>query len=152
MGNTKRPSWHEHWMKAAYNASEMATCPSRAVGCVLVKDKRLLATGFNGVPSGYPHPTVCERKEQGFKTGERLDLCVCNHSEANALATAARHGIPVLGSTAYVTVQPCQQCMGLLVNAGIRLIIYDREYPNEKSITIAMHANIEVIQFEHINK
>lgn len=141
-----RPTWDEHWMAAARLASEMSTCASgRKVGAVFVKDKRLLATGVNGVPSGYPHPESCPRRELGLPSGQGLELCVCAHAEANAIANAARHGIPLDGATVYVTCQPCGSCMGALANVGVRRVVFGGHYPDERTHAIAHHAVIDLV-------
>ena len=107
-----RPSWDRHWMSAAKLAADMCTCASgRKVGAAFVRDKRLLATGFNGVPSGYPHPETCKRRDLGLPSGEGLHLCVCAHAEANGVANAARYGMTLEGADCYVTTQPCSSCM-----------------------------------------
>ncbi|MBF0439378.1 MAG: dCMP deaminase family protein [Magnetococcales bacterium] len=139
----KRPSWDYHCMAQARLASEMSTCAAgRKVGAVFVRDKRVLATGFNGVPTGYPHPTECIRREQGVPSGQGLDLCVCAHAEANGIANAARHGVALKGSTVYVTCQPCSQCMGALANVGVERVVFGDPYPDYRSEKIAIYANI----------
>lgn len=141
-----RPDWNQHWMDAARLASQMSTCASgRKVGAVFVRDNRLLATGFNGVPSGYPHPTVCARREAGLPSGQGLDLCVCAHAEANGVANAARHGVSLEGATVHVTCQPCASCMGALANVGIRKVVFGGPYPDERSKSIAEYAGIELV-------
>ncbi|MEO5331927.1 MAG: dCMP deaminase family protein [Magnetococcus sp. YQC-5] len=145
-GITMRPSWDRHWMDAAKLAAQMSTCASgRKVGAVFVQGKRLLATGFNGVPSGYPHPEVCMRRQAGLPSGQGLDLCVCAHAEANGIANAARHGVSLEGSMIYVTCQPCGACMGMLANVGIKRVVFGGPYPDERSQSIADYAGIELI-------
>lgn len=144
-----RPTWDEHWMAAARLAAQMSTCASgRRVGAAFVKDKRLVATGFNGVPSGYPHPESCLRRELGVPSGERLDLCVCAHAEANGIANAARHGQSLEGATVYVTCQPCAACMGALANVGVRRVVFGGPYPDQRSREIAQFAGIELQALE----
>lgn len=148
-----RVSWDAHWIQMAYLVSSRFTCKARTgkygVGAVFVRNKRHLADGFNGVPSGYPHPTECNRKIQGFKSGERLDLCLCNHAEQNAISSAARMGISIEGATAYVTDKPCQSCMGLMANAGIVRVVYDKDYPSINTEDIAKYSNIKLEQFNN---
>jgi dCMP deaminase len=142
---SSRPSWDQHWLAAAELASEMCTCAAgRKVGAAFVMDKRLLATGFNGVPSGYPHPTTCPRRDAGLPSGQGLDLCVCAHAEANGIANAARYGVSLQGSTVYVTCQPCASCMGALANVGIARVVYKEPYPDDRSESIAVHAGIKL--------
>lgn len=141
-----RPSWDEHWMSVANLAAEMSTCASgRRVGAVFVRDKRLLATGFNGVPSGYPHPTLCTRRELGLPSGQGLEWCVCAHAEMNAITNAARYGIPLEGAMVYVTCRPCAGCMGALANVGVRRVVFGGDYPDPRSEEIARHAGIALI-------
>lgn len=135
-------------MAVAHLAAQMSTCVSgRRVGAVFVRQKRLLATGFNGVPSGYPHPTVCQRRQQGIPSGMGLELCVCAHAEANGIANAARHGISLAGSTVHVTCQPCAMCMGAMANVGIKRVVYEGSYPDNRSLDVARHAGIELLRF-----
>lgn len=144
-----RPTWDEHWMDTATLAAQMCTCASgRRVGAVFVRDKRLLATGFNGVPSGFPHPESCPRREAGFASGEGLHLCVCAHAEANGIANAARHGISLEGATVYVTAQPCAACMGALANVGVARVVFGGPYPDDRSKDIAACAGIDLAPFD----
>ena len=140
-----RPSWHKHFMELAYKAAEMSTCASgRKVGAVFVKDKRILSTGYNAVPSGYPHPKTCERKEQGFESGEALDLCICLHAEINGITNAAKHGIALEGASVYCTTKPCKMCMGSLANVGVRTVYYDENYIDPGSLVVADYARMEL--------
>ena len=139
------------FMDVALRAAMMSSCPSRSVGAVVVADRRIVATGFNGVPSGYPHPSSCKRRDLCIPSGERLDLCVCIHAEANAIANAARSGACLASSKLYCTHKPCQQCMGLIVNAGISEVVYLNLYPEGYDASnvdaIASHAGVSVEQF-----
>ena len=143
-----RPAWVEHFLAMAREAAKMSTCASgRKVGAVFVRDKRLLTTGFNGVPSGYPHPEKCARREAGVPSGERLDMCICAHAEANGIANAARHGISLAGSTAYVTCQPCAACTGAMACVGVAKVVFEGDYPDERSMEIALFAGIEFVRY-----
>ena len=144
-----RPSWDQHWMETARLAAQMSTCASgRKVGAVFVRGKRLLATGFNGVPASYPHPEVCARREAGLPSGQGLHLCLCAHAEANGIANAARYGMALEGATVYVTCQPCSSCMGALANVGIERVVYADSYPSERSDEIAQYAGIAQIMLK----
>lgn len=135
-------------MAQAKLAAEMSTCASgRKVGAVFVKNKRVVATGFNGVPVGYPHPTECARRAQGVPSGQGLAICVCAHAEANGIANAARHGVALEGSTAYVTCQPCASCMGAMANVGVERVLFRDLYPDANSAAIAAHAGIVLERF-----
>lgn len=118
------------WMKVAKLSAEMNCCASpRNVGCVIVsKDGRCLSMGWNGVPQGFEHPTVCIRKEMGIPSGEKLELCGCQHAESNALINAARNGVMINDAICFVTTSPCADCLGKLINAGIRQVYYGEEY------------------------
>jgi len=148
---SKRKSWDRHFMDAATLAGEMCTCASgRKVGAAIVQDKRVVSTGFNGVPAGYPHPLVCVRREQNIPSGEGLHKCACQHAEANAVTNAARIGISLNGATCYSTVEPCGPCMGVLANAGIKEIVFEHNYPHKISSDIAKHAGIPVRKLEGV--
>lgn len=139
----KRKSWDKHWMEAAKHAAEMSTCASgRKVGAVFVRDNRILATGFNGVPAKFPHPEKCARREAGIPSGEKLHMCGCAHAEANGIANAAREGISLKGSTLYCTTQPCDMCMGSLANVGVSEVLFEDGYPSTLSNQIAFYAGI----------
>ena len=142
-----RPSWDAHWMSMAATVSEMSTCASgRQVGAIAVSGCRFLASGFNGVPSGSPHPQVCVRRQQGVATGTNYQLCGCQHAEANVVANAARHGVSIYLATLVCTTQPCSTCMGILANAGISKVIYRDDFEDPNSAAIAQHAKIEMVK------
>lgn len=142
----ERQTWQDFFMDIARKAASRTTCASgRSVGAVFVKDKNPVISSFNGVPPKYPHPTECRRVREGCKSGEGLDMCPCNHAEANAIAIASRNGISLQDSTLYVTTRPCVMCMGMLAVSGVKRVIYDTEYSHELSTEIAKCANIELI-------
>jgi len=124
-----------HWMGHAKLAAKRACCAtSRQVGAVIVSPYgRLLSMGFNGVPSKIPHPTICKRQELGLKSGEQPHLCGCIHAEANAIINAAREGVKILNATIYCTTQPCLTCCGMIINSGIKRIVFDEEYAQEQA-------------------
>jgi len=143
----KRKSWDTFYMELAHSIAEMCTCAAgRKVGAVFVKDKRILTTGFNGVPAGYPHPNVCVRKQQGVPSGQGLEMCGCAHAEANGIANAARVGLSLHESTLYCTTEPCSICMGALANVGVSRVVYKAPYHHEMSAKIASYAGILVEQ------
>ena len=116
-----RPSWDEYFMKLAEEVATRTTCLRRAVGAVVVKDRRILATGYNGVPTGLRHcaETGCLRQQLGVPSGQRHEICRGLHAEQNALLQAARYGINIEGSSIYINTQPCVVCAKMLINAGI---------------------------------
>lgn len=147
---SKRPFWHTFFMKIAKEVSQMSTCASgRKVGAVFVRDKHILATGFNGVPAKYPHPTSCARKEKGLGSGQGLSECLCAHAETNGIANAAQEGVSLKGSTAYVTTKPCANCAGMLVNAGVKKVYYEEDYDSPKTEDIFNYAGV---RFQQISK
>lgn len=143
-----RVPWPEQWLDMARLMARQSTCASgRKVGAVFVLDKRVMAMGFNGVPAGFEHPTVCPRREQKVPSGQGLDLCVCAHAEANGIANAARAGVSLQGSTVYCTTQPCASCMGALANVGIHTVVFSESYPTTMTNVIASSANIMIFQY-----
>ncbi|MBN2847839.1 MAG: cytidine/deoxycytidylate deaminase family protein [Coriobacteriia bacterium] len=139
-----RPSWDEYFMTIADHVSERATCVRRQIGAVLVKDKRILATGYNGVPAGLAHcdEVGCIREQRGIPSGTQHELCRGIHAEQNAVIQAARHGISIDGATAYCTHQPCVLCAKILINAGVVGIVYREPYPDPLSEEMLAEAGI----------
>jgi dCMP deaminase len=122
-----RPTWDEYFMDIAFTVAERSTCDRAHVGAVLVRDRRMLATGYNGAPAGLPH---CDEVGHLMVDGH----CVRTlHAEQNAIIQAALHGIGTEGATAYVTHQPCLTCAKMLINAGIRRVVFAGNYPDENS-------------------
>ena len=142
----ERPSWDEYFMTLAKQVATRTTCIRRAVGCVLVRDKRIIATGYNGAPTGLHHcvETGCIRQKLDVPSGERHELCRALHAEQNALIQAARYGLPVDGSTIYITTQPCVVCAKMLINAGVQEIVYANPYPDELSLSMLEEAGIKL--------
>jgi len=139
-----RPSWDEYFMDIANQVATRSTCLRRRIGAVVVRDKRILATGYNNVPSGIEHCTTrkCLRDEMGIPSGERHELCRGIHAEQNAIAQAARNGVSIEGSTVYCTNQPCILCAKLMINAGIVEIVFAGEYPDALSQELLTEAGI----------
>lgn len=145
-----RPGWNEYFMNIARLVATRSTCLRRQVGCVVVKDRRILATGYNGAPSGVAHcgEVGCLRETQGIPAGERHELCRGVHAEQNAIIQGARHGVSLLGATAYCTTQPCSICTKMLINAGIEEIIYVGDYPDELSLQLLKEAGVFCHRFK----
>ena len=141
----KRPSWDEYFLKIAKIVATSATCLRRQVGAVLVKNKQILATGYNGAPSKLPHCEVtgCLREQLGIKSGERHELCRGLHAEHNAIIQAAVHGVSIKDSILYLTNQPCIICTKMIINAGIREIVYAGDYPDQMSRDFLSQAKIK---------
>ncbi len=146
----KRPSWDEYFMQITELVASRATCLRRKVGAIIVKDKRILATGYNGPPSGLPHCDElggCLRDKLNVPSGERHEISRAVHAEQNAIIQAARFGVPIDGATIYVTNHPCFICAKMIINAGIKKIVVKEGYPDELSKEMLKEANIEVVYF-----
>lgn len=141
-----RPSWDEYFLEMADLVSRRATCLRRKVGAVIVKNKRILATGYNGAPSGLEHclDIGCLREKLKIPSGQRHELCRGLHAEQNALIQASLYGISVKDSTLYATNQPCVICAKMLINAGIKEIVVLDGYPDELAQQFLKEANITV--------
>ena len=126
----QRPSWDEYFMSITELVAERATCLRRKVGAILVRDKHIIATGYNGAPRNVAHCTEvgCLREQKGIPSGERHELCRGLHAEQNAIIQAALHGVSVEGATLYCTNTPCAICSKMLINAGIVKIYYKDGY------------------------
>ncbi len=144
-----RPSWDEYFMRMAYLVSTRSTCTRRKVGAVIVKDKRILATGYNGPPKGLAHCDVtgCIREDLNVPSGERHELCRGLHAEQNAIIQAAVHGVSIRGATIYVTNHPCVVCAKMLINAEIKEIVYSEGYPDDLAQLMLLESNINVRKF-----
>jgi dCMP deaminase len=128
-----RPSWDEYFMVIAKLVAVRSGCNSRPTGAVIVKDKRILATGYNGPMPGAWHctdkgPTYCFRREKGIPDIDKYNYCRASHAEANAIAQAARFGISVEGASLYCTLAPCYVCLKLIASAGIKEVYYEYDY------------------------
>ena len=144
----KRPDWHHYFMAIAELVSTRSTCLRRKVGAVIVKNKRILATGYNGAPTGIKHceETGCLREKLNVPSGQRHELCRGLHAEQNAIIQAAYHGVEINGSEIYCTNLPCIICTKMIINAGIKKIYYKEGYPDELSKSMLQEANIELIK------
>ncbi len=146
----KRPGWDHYFFDITKLVATRSTCLRREVGAVIVKDKRILATGYNGAPTGLPHcmDAGCLREQLHIPSGERQEICRGIHAEQNALIQAARFGISVDGSTIYVTHHPCIVCAKLLINAGIKCIKYLEDYPDELAKQMLKDADVKLERAE----
>jgi dCMP deaminase len=141
-----RPTWDVYFMDIADLVSKRSTCLRRSVGAVLVKDRRVLATGYNGAPSGLHHclDVGCLREQLGVPSGERHELCRGLHAEQNAIIQAALHGVSVNGSTLYCTNHPCIICAKMIINAGIVTVVAKADYRDKLAEDILEEAGVEV--------
>ena len=144
--DTNRPNVDEYFMEIARLAAQRSTCMRRKVGAVIVKNKRILATGYNGVPKGIEHCTdrECIRTELGVPTGERHELCRGIHAEQNAIIQAAIFGISVQDGVIYATNYPCSFCTKMIINAGLTEVIYDKEYESQLSTALFRESGVRV--------
>jgi dCMP deaminase len=147
-----RPSWEEYFMQIARLVASRSTCLRRQVGAVLVKDKNILATGYNGTPSGITHCSEvgCLRQKLNIPSGERHELCRGLHAEQNAIIQAAKHGVNIAEATLYCTNSPCIICSKMIINSGVRRIVYLEGYPDELSLEMLGESAIEVCSFEDL--
>ncbi|HHT9132159.1 MAG TPA: deoxycytidylate deaminase [Candidatus Tripitaka californicus] len=143
---TRRPTWDEYFLKITREVAQRSTCLRRQVGALLVLDKRILATGYNGAPKGLAHclDIGCLREKLGIPPGERQELCRGLHAEMNALLQAASYGIQIGGATLYTTNHPCITCAKMLINCGVRRIVALDDYPDGLSKDILKEAGVRV--------
>jgi len=144
-----RPSWETYFMDITERVATRSTCLRRTVGAVVVKDKRMLTTGYNGAPSGTRHcrETGCIREKLNVPSGERHELCRGIHAEQNAIIQAALHGVSIKDSTLYCTNLPCSICAKMIINAGIKKIVYRSGYADDLSREMLNEARVEIIQY-----
>ncbi|MGC8645158.1 MAG: deoxycytidylate deaminase [Thermoplasmata archaeon] len=146
----ERPSWDEYFMRIAFLAATRSNCVRRKVGAVIVKDRRIISTGYNGPPRGALHcdDLGCLREQLKVPSGERRELCRGLHAEQNAIIQAAYNGTAINGSVIYVTTHPCSDCSKMIINAGIKEIIFSEGYPDELSELMLIESNIVTRQYD----
>lgn len=138
-----RSSWDEYFMGIAQQVAQRSTCPRASVGAVIVRERRILTTGYNGAPEGLPH---C------LEVGCIIEDDHCQrslHAEQNAILQAAFHGVSIAGGTMYVTHQPCNTCAKMIINAGLKRVIYAGEYPDELARNFLAEAGVELVRFQN---
>jgi dCMP deaminase len=145
-----RPDWDSYFMEIAEIVAKRSTCVRRNVGALIVKDRRILSTGYNGAPSGLAHcgDLGCLRQERKIASGERHELCRGLHAEQNAIIQAAYHGVPIRGGVFYSTHLPCSICVKMIINAGIEQVIYLEGYPDDLSSRMIEESGITVKQIK----
>ena len=158
---SKLKRWDTYFHNICTAVASKSPCLSRQIGAILVRDKSIVSTGYNGPARGYPHcrgnvrtgaegeSEMCPRREMGFGSGEGLHLCPAAHAEGNCIANAARNGVVTVGTTLYMNcVIPCKDCSILLVNAGIKGVVIDNATPyHEMSIEILKKGNVKIREF-----
>jgi len=145
-----RPDWHQYFLSITSMVAMRSTCLRRHVGAIIVKDKRILATGYNGAPAGLRHceEVGCVRDNISVPSGMRHELCRGLHAEQNAIIQAAYHGISIAGATLYCTNKPCVICSKMLINAGIRTIYYQDGYSDDLADQILEEAGIQLVRLQ----
>jgi len=145
----KRPDWTEYFMDITRLIARRSTCIRRQVGAIVVKDKRILATGYNGVPTGLAHceDVGCIREQNNIPSGQRHELCRGLHAEQNVIIQAAFHGISINGATLFCTTLPCSICLKMLINSGITAIIYEQGYPDALAESLLKEADLTLTKF-----
>ena len=148
----ERPSWDTYFMDITCLVAKRATCLRRKVGAIVVKDRRILASGYNGAPSHIRHcdEVGCLRERMSVPSGERHELCRGIHAEQNAIIQAAYHGVSIKNATLFCTNLPCSICAKMIINAGIVRIVYDSGYADDLSREMLGEADIELIKFDSI--
>ena len=145
--------WDIRFMEMAHVIATWTSCntPGRAIGAVIVKDKRIMTTGYNGAPAGLKtckERGECLRRKLGIASGTRAEVCYAIHAEQNAIIQAAKLGSSIEGATLYCTHQPCVICAKMIVNSGITKVIYGEGYPDEFARKIFEMANVEIVKYE----
>ena len=147
----ERPSWDHYFMDMAKLTSQRSTCLRRQVGAVIIQDKHIIATGYNGAPRHVAHCDErggCLREKMNVPSGERHELCMALHAEQNAIIQAATLGQSIEGGTMYITHQPCAICAKMIINAGIRKIIVNEGYPDKLSVEILDEAGLKIVMMD----
>jgi dCMP deaminase len=149
MRKPSRPDWDEYFMKIAQVASMRSNCIKRKVGAVIVRDKRIISTGYNGTPRRTKNCNEggCPRCNSLASSGTRLEECLCSHAEENAITQAAYHGTSVKDGTIYTTFAPCLLCSKMIINGGIVEVVFNIDYPvNDTSFRLFGEAGVKVRQ------
>lgn len=145
-----RPSWDEYFLNLAHVVQVRSNCLRISVGVVIVKDRRIIATGYNGTPAGIKNcvdggcQRCLDREKNVLKENERKDLCICIHAEQNALLQSAFHGVSTKGAVMYSTIAPCLQCSKSIANSGIASVIYSEEHQDDLGRKLLEEAGVEV--------
>jgi len=145
----QRPDWDTYFMEICHVVAERSTCLRRQIGALLVSDRRILATGYNGAPKGLRHcaEVGCLRTRLGIPSGERQELCRGVHAEQNAIIQAAVYGIALQEVTLYCTIQPCITCAKMLINANVKRIVYEGTYPDELAVQFLEEAGVKLVRW-----
>jgi dCMP deaminase len=144
-----RPSWDAYFMEITRVVASRSTCLRRKVGATIIKDKRILTTGYNGAPKGLAHcqEVGCIRAEKQVPSGERHELCRALHAEQNAILQAALYGVSISGATVYCTTHPCVMCAKMMINAGMKEVVISKSYPDQLAAELLEEAGVRVRYF-----
>ncbi len=151
-GGTLRPTWETYFLRIAEIVASRATCMRRQVGAVIVRENRILATGYNGAPNGISHCSErkggCLREAREIPSGQRQELCRGLHAEQNAILQAAAFGVSLKGAVLFCTHQPCITCAKMLINAGIQKVYFSGEYPDSLALEMLDEGKIQLERIE----
>lgn len=149
----ERPSYDEYFMEMAHIVSKRSTCIRRKVGAILVKDKHILSTGYNGAPKGHKHCIIegCLREKLNVPSGERHEICRGLHAEQNVIIQAAVFGTPIKNSVLYCTNTPCVVCAKMLINAGVKEIVFSGDYPDDLAKQMLNESKIKLRKLKNKN-
>lgn len=153
MRQQKRPSWDSYFMNIARVVATRGNCIRRKVGAVIVKDHRIVCTGYNGTPRGIKNCSEggCKRCAGNVRSGHALTECICCHAEENAITQASYHGISLKGTTLYSTISPCLLCAKMIINAGIREVVYMEKYEfSQQTADLFKQAGVKICQLHVI--
>ncbi|MBI2075649.1 MAG: dCMP deaminase family protein [Candidatus Aenigmarchaeota archaeon] len=145
-----KPDWDRYFMNVAHAVKERASCSRRKVGAILVKEKQIISTGYNGTPAGTKNCNEggCGRCASDVPSGKELDKCACCHAEENAIVQAARHGMNTAGATMYTTFTSCVQCAKMIINAGIKKVVSEADYPDDLGTKLLKEAKVELARLK----
>jgi len=147
----KRPSWDQYFMAITRQVATRSTCLRRKVGAIIVKEKRILTTGYNGAPKGVKNCLdvgSCLREKLGVAAGQRHEICRGLHAEQNALLQGAYHGARIKGGIIYSTTQPCVMCAKMIINSGIKTIYHIEEYPDPLAMDLLAEAGVKLVKLD----
>ena len=149
--------WDQRFMQMAETVAGWSSCfqENRHVGAVIVKDKRIVATGYNGAPAGIKSCAErgeCLRRVRNIASGTMQEVCYAVHAEQNAIIQAAKLGIPLDGAVMYVTHQPCVICTRMIINSGVKKVVYKNGYPDDFALKLFAESNVEIIKFSDLEK
>ena len=151
MNNDKRISWEEYFIKITKLVSEKSSCLSAPKGAIIIKDKRIIATGYSGAPAGIVscyEKGYCLKRRLGYGHGEGHHECKAVHAEANAILNAAKTGVSTNDCMMYCTHKPCEECAKMIIQSGIKVVYYCKEYESKFAKELFEESNVELVKLE----